>query len=196
MRMSNDATKGDEMTKITITEALAEIKTLKSRIAKRQEGVMPYLARDSRYRDPMEDAEGGSKGFVRRERQAVRDLESRLVALRTAIQGSNLVTKLTISDERGSATKTVSEWLSWRKEISAGQKAFLAKLTSTVQAVRAQAMRSGQQVTDKQETATGNDILICVSESDLARDSDVIDNLLGQLDGKLSLLNATTLLDV
>ena len=96
-----------------ITEALAEIKTIAARTIKKREAIMRYFSRDSRFRDPLE-ADGGSKEFVKRERQAIKDLEERLVKIRSAIQAINLRTSLAVNG----TTRTVSEWLNWRREIS------------------------------------------------------------------------------
>jgi hypothetical protein len=39
--------------KLTITEALQEIKTIGNRLEKKRASLAPYLARDSRIRDPL-----------------------------------------------------------------------------------------------------------------------------------------------
>ena len=176
---------------ITITEGLAEVKTIGARIAKRQEAVGRYLARDARMRDPLE-AEGGSVEFVRRERQAIMDLGQRLVAIRTAIQRANLTTTLTV----GNRTDTVSAWLNWRREVSAGQRAFLNQLAGTFTQARAQAGKQGARVATDAADAKPGDIIVALSEVDLAREIEEIETVLGELDGKLSLLNATTTIDV
>lgn len=74
--------------KLTITEALAEVKTIKARVTKKQEGIMRYFARDARLKDPLL-AEGGSSIWIERERQAIKDLLARMVTIRTAIQRKN-----------------------------------------------------------------------------------------------------------
>ena len=178
------------MAKLTITEALAEIKTASARIDKKREAVMRYFSRDSRLRDPLE-VDGGSKEFVRRERQSIADLEERIVRIRSAIQEVNLHTPLTI----GHRTNTVSQWLNWRREVSARHKGFLNQMAQALTAVRQNALRQGMQVTDKENYAPG-DVLVMVNEQELAREIEELENVLGSLDGKLSLLNATTLIEV
>src|SRR5579863_1653454 len=66
------------MRQLTITEALAEIKTINKRLESKRESVRNYIARDVRVRDPLEK-EGGSAEFIKRERQAIIDLEERIV---------------------------------------------------------------------------------------------------------------------
>lgn len=175
---------------LTITEGLAEVKTITARILKRQEAVLRYLARDARLRDPLE-AEGGSVEFVRRERQAVGDLGERLVRIRTAIQVANQTVDLTVAGK----TRTVAEWLNWRRELSATQKAFLGQLANTMTQARAQAAKQGTRVTGEADAKPG-DFIIALSETELAREIEEIETILGELDGKLSLMNATHSIDL
>ena len=101
------------MSKLTITEALAEIKTINKRLQTKRQNTLQYVARDARVKDPLE-REGGSVEFLKRERQSIKDLEQRVVAIRTAIQRSNLETRTTIAGRELS----IAEWLTWRREIS------------------------------------------------------------------------------
>lgn len=178
------------MPRMTITEALADIKTCLARIAKKREAIMRYFSRDGRLRDPLE-TEGGSKEFVRRERQAINDLEGRIVQIRTAIQKVNLSTTLAVNG----ATKTVSEWLNWRREISVPRKNFLNQMATGLTQVRQNAIRQGMQVTEKESYAPG-DVVVSVGEQDLAKEIEEMETVLGALDGKLSLLNATATVEV
>ncbi len=177
------------MTKLTITEALADIKTTTARIQKKKENVMRYFSRSSKLRDPLEN-EGGSKEFVKRERQGIKDLEEKVVLLRSAIQKINLNTELTISGE----TKTVSEWLNWRREIANGQKSFLAQMVQSLAILRQNATKQGLSVTDK-DSVNPDDVLVMVNEKELAAEIEKLEEILGSLDGKLSLLNATTFIE-
>lgn len=175
----------------TITEALAEIKTIKARIDKRRGGYMQYVVRDARAKDPLE-MEGGSVEFVRRERQAIGDLQQRVVDIRTAIQRANLETTLTVQG----VTKTVAEWLNWRREVSAEQKNELAALTKGMTDARRLVQQRGGKVAESDAQAGASDVVVMVSERDLAAATDHIELVLGELDGKLSLMNATTLIDL
>src|SRR5579871_6226322 len=123
---------------LTITEALAEIKTIGKRMEKKREGVLPYLARQDGIRDPFEK-EGGSLSYIAAERQGLRDLGSRIVALREGIQRANDTTTITISGQ----TRTISQWLTWRREIAPGERDFLSKLRQHINQVREQAKRQG-----------------------------------------------------
>lgn len=176
---------------LTITEALAEIKTIGKRLEKRRQGVMGFIARQDGIRDPLEK-DGGSVGFIAAERQAIRDLEKRIIALRRGIQRANDATTLTLGGE----TRTISEWLTWRREVAAGQQSFLAAIRNHINGVRSNAQRAGAAVVPAGSAAQApSDFIINLSEADLAQDIDGIEQVLGNLDGQLSLKNATTFIE-
>ena len=176
---------------ITITEALAEIKTAQARIAKRREGVLPYVIRDARLRDPLE-SDGGSAEFVRRELQAIGDLEERVVQIRTAIQQVNLATTVTIEGE----SRTISAWLNWRRDIAPGQRETYNKLHRTITQARTAATQRGGRLTEQGVSEQPVDIIVAVRERDLLAQMEHLEATLGLLDGRLSLLNATTTIEV
>lgn len=184
------------MPQLTITEALAEIKTIRARVAKKRAGIQPYIVRDSRLKDPMV-ASGGSDEWVKRERQAVKDLEDRTIKIRSAIQAKNLETKLTIEGQERSLT----DWLNWRREIATpddvgGSKHFLGQMILWITTARANAQKQGVAVVEKETASDKPQIVVNVNEADLHKEADDMEKILGVLDGKLSLLNATTTIDV
>lgn len=180
------------MAKITITEALADIKVTAARIQKKRQAIKGLLGRDSRLRDPLEN-EGGSMAFVTRERQSVSDLEERIVAIRSAIQQVNLATTLEVEGVR----RTVAAWLNWRREIGQGQRQFLAEVSNTIANMRTQALKMGQSIRDTEGAPSPvGDLILAISEAKLAEEVDRTELILGQLDGKLSLINATTFIEV
>lgn len=183
------------VTKLTVTEALAEIKTLQARIQKRRENIQPYLARQNAVTDPLaRDMEGGSPAFIKRERQAAHDLEERLVKLRTAIQRLNLTETITI----GKDTRTIAEWLTWRKEVMPGLRSFLATLRGALQKLRQEAKgRSVSVVNVEAPQAPGyQDVIVNINEVELAQEVEQLETIVGTLDGQLSLKNATTFIEV
>lgn len=181
--------------KLTVTEALAEIKTLGKRVEKRRENVMPYLFRQRGIVDPLEqDVEGGSPEFIRRERQGSADLEERLVALRTAIQALNQRETITIDGE----TRTIASWLTWRKEILPGRRSFLQGLRNKIEQVRREAGQKqiGVVNVDASAGAKYSDVIINLNEAELAREIEHLEHVVGTLDGQLSLKNATTVIEL
>lgn len=186
------------MAQTTITEALQEIKTIGSRLTKKRESILNYIARDARIRDPFEK-DGGSEKFILEERQALSDLESRVVAIRTAIQKSNLNSMITV----GAQAKSVAEWLTWRREIAAGQKQFVTHLATALVNIRQDIQKKGGRivaaavaVTEVAGPSDPVNIVVNLDERKLLQEQEAIEEILGTLDGKLSLFNATSTIDV
>ena len=173
---------------ITITEALAEIKTIGKRLDKKRQNVLLYLARQEGIKDPLEK-EGGSATFVAAERQSIADLGSRIVDLRRGIQKANEATSVTL----GGKTRTIADWLIWRRDVAASEGSFLAQIRQQLNAVREQARKNGSGVVaSSAEANTPADFVVNVNEQDLASQIEAHEEILGQLDGQLSLKNATT----
>lgn len=178
------------MTKITITEALAEIPTIAKRIQKKQEFIKTCLYRQSVVRDQHEKS-GGSAILIEREFQAIHDLQERLINIRSAIQRSNQETTITIEN----TTRTITDWLTWRREVSQGITMFYGQLMQSLNAMRGDAMRKGYAVTDK-DTGFSPDYVVNINEKNLADSAENIETVLGALDGQLSLKNATTFIEL
>lgn len=188
----------NQMAKLTITEALQEIKTIGKRLEKKRSSIGQYLARDSRVRDPL-SKDGGSEKFVAEERQAVGDLENRIISIRTEIQKSNLASNLTIGDK----SRTVAEWLTWRREVSGSQVQFLRSMASGLAKIRSDIQQKGGKVIAAaaavNEAFDPNgppEVVVNVDERALIDEQEKLEQQLGDLDGKLSLFNATTVVDV
>lgn len=180
---------------MTITEALAEIKTIGKRLETKRTFVLTYLCQHESLRDPLEK-DGGSREALKRERQAIDDLERRIVDIRAAIARSNEGTSITI----GGKTRTVTEWLAWRKDISEGSRQFLNLLRQRIAQARAQFQPPAdfrQRIAAMQQNVTTaeqkpSNVNVFVDEQELSKESEAFEDTLGQLDGQLSLKNATT----
>lgn len=182
----------DLQTSTTITEALAETKTLVARIDKKRASIVTHLIRDARLKDPFE-ADGGSQEWVKRESQAIGDLNDRLVNIRCAIQKKNQETSVTVQGK----TYTVAQWLTWRKEVAPGEKSFLGNIAQAIARAKKEPVvtRDNLRLTDKPTGAEG-EVSINVSEKELAESIEEYEHILGDLDGKLSLINATTVISL
>jgi hypothetical protein len=180
--------------KITLTEALQELKTIDKRITAKRAAILPYLHRDARVKDPLEK-NGGSATYISSERQAVKDLMARYVLIRTNIQNVNLASKLTVADQE----MTVAEWLTWRRELAEGEKQFLNQMIQAIRLGRATMARnpgsSGKVVSDE-ALANPGDLLVMLDEKELLGQIETIEKILGELDGKLSLFNATVKIEL
>lgn len=181
------------MFNITITEALAEIKTIGKRIETKQSQLQGYLFRDARLKDPMEKV-GGSEAYIKSELQAISDLNQRVVDLRYAIQNANMTATL----ELGGKTMTIFRWLVWRREVAPTLKGNLDSMWRALQAARQQAQRSGFGVVAAAAAIQSNtepkDLIVNIDEKELAAEREGLEKTLGELDGRLSLLNATTMI--
>src|SRR5688572_14386321 len=116
---------------MTITEALAEIKTVLKRIQSKREFVNSYLVRPDSMKDPL-DKDGGSSEVLNREVQAITDLEQRLIDLRRGIQKANEATEVSLNG----VTRTISDWLIWRREIATGRGRFHEGMLQKIHAAR------------------------------------------------------------
>ena len=178
--------------KITITEALAEIKTIGKRLEKKRESVFQYIGRQEGIKDPLEKS-GGSEKFIKQETQAIGDLESRIIALRSGIQRTNDVTTVTI----GTISRTISEWLIWKRDVLPKSKEFLGKFRQVIQGIKDNAKRQGNMVVAKGETPQApTDVIINMDEAKLASQIENLEEVIGSLDGQLSLKNATTFVEI
>jgi len=173
----------------TITEALAEVPTISKRIAKKQQFVLDFLSRPAAVRDPHEK-DGGSVELIKRELQGILDLEQRLIDIRSGIARSNATTQITIGDTR----RSVTDWLTWRREVSEEQRARLANMAGALRQLRAKAQQQGVKVSENPDGFT--DWVVNVNEKDLSEQIEALETTLGALDGMLSLRNATTMIDL
>ena len=172
---------------IMITEALAEIKTIAKRIEKKQAYITANLARQEGAKDPLEKG-GGSVAVLTQERQAVADLQTRIIALRCGIHLANDATSVTIGDD----TRTISDWLTWRREVAPQVKTFLGGLSIGLKGLRDNAKRQGFSVVPASgPTSAPTDIIVNIDEAALAAEVEKLEFTLGTLDGQLSLKNAT-----
>ena len=116
------------MPPITITEALAELKTIDKRIAKKREFVLGYLLRQEMFKDPLEK-DGGSVSAIKREMQSIHDLEERKIVIRRAVQRANEQNTVTVARQ----TRSIADWLVWRREVAPIHQQFLANLRAKIE---------------------------------------------------------------
>lgn len=174
----------------TITEALADLKTLRARIDKKRESLGPYLARAEAIRDPLEK-QGGSAKHIEQEIQAVADLERNFVQLRMRIAAANEATPITVAG----VSKSIAEWIIWRREIAPHHKAWLMGMRQGIQQLRAKTQQRGGNMIASSVISTDakpDDIIVNIDERELDAQIERMEEVLGTLDGQLSLKNATT----
>lgn len=176
----------------TITEALAELKTIGKRLETKTKFVLTYLGRVEGIKDPLE-RDGGMISRVAAERQAIKDLQERTIAIRRAIQKANVETVIVVEG----ASRSIADWLVWRREVAPAQKLFLEAMRNGINQARTQAKKQdGKVVGPGGETDNLHDVIISVSETELSQQIEHMETVLGGLDGQLSLKNATVTIDV
>lgn len=173
---------------MTITEALAEIKTIRKRLDSKREFLGNYLFRQSMVKDPLEK-DGGSEKAVTAAFQAIFDLNTRIIKIREGIQRANLENKLTV----GTLAMSVTNWLTWRKEIAPFTEKTYVAIREAINKNRQQMQSKGITVgsVKVEETLRPNDFVVNLDEGKLSKDIEELQTVLGTLDGKLSLFNAT-----
>lgn len=184
------------MATLTLTEALAEIKTIGKRITKKQDYARVLIARDERIRDPLEK-QGGSVVGLAAELQSIRDLEERIILLRTRIQAANHRIRVTVQGEM----RSLMEWLTWRKEVAPPRQRFIGAMIASIASVRKEAQQKGLIVAAAAAVQSSGDgkpaqILVNLDEAALNAEAERLELILGELDGQLSLKNATETIEV
>lgn len=175
---------------MTITEALAELKTIEKRITAKREFVRNYMFRLDNLKDPFEK-DGGSVKHVHAEMQAIADLEARAVTVRRAIQSANDSTVLSLSGTEMS----IADWLVWRREVAPSRERFLRDIAQKLNTAR-DTVRRQQTYTVGSVEQPKVDIIVNVDESRLNKELESLQEALGNLDGQLSLKNATVMVEV
>lgn len=173
---------------MTITEALAEIKLVDRKVAAKQEFINSYLTRQACVVDPLGDS-GGSRKVLDQEQQSVKDLMEQKVKIRRAIQDANARTEVTVDGD----TRTVADWLVWRREVAPGEQQYLRNLKARIDQARNTAHQNRiALVAAEKDPANSTDLLVNVSEMKVAKRAEQVETILAALDGQLSLKNATT----
>lgn len=180
-----------EKQKITITEALSEVNLVKKKIAAKQEKIRGALVRADHVKDPFEK-EDGSVEMIKREFQAIQDLSTRLQKIRAGISQTNISTTITIEGQ----TRSIHDWLVWRRELQKGEQGFIQICHSTVKQHVDSLMRQPQVVKDNEGKATLVEYKINVDYAELLKRDHTITEILERLDGQLSLKNATITFEI
>lgn len=176
------------METMKITQALAEIKLAAKKIESSTGFVLKNVKRDDRLRDPFEKEKTTQEEMVKRELQSIEDNEKRIVALRTAINKANIENSITIEG----ITKTIAEWIIWRRDILPSIEDRLYKINKQLDTslsypgnVTEMLRRSAEQKPQEVINYVFN-----VSEKDLLEKTQFTQTVAEKLDGMLSLVNA------
>ena len=175
----------------TITEALADLKLIKNKADKKAAFAGSFIGRQEGVKDPNEKS-GGSAKVIAEELQAIDDLHERHVRIRSAIAAANSSQTVTI----GTTTRTVADWLVWRRDVAPMQKQLQSALEGTIAQIRATAKKNGVNTVGTGLATQPQDVVIEIDEKRLAEKGQRIQEILDTLDGRLSLHNATVQVEV
>lgn len=180
------------MSTMTITEGLAEIKTIQKRVEKKRDFILANVVRQDRIKDPLEK-QGGSEAVLEREIQSITDLWERLIKIRAAINRANLENGISIEGQ----ARTVGDWISWKREVAPHAGNLWQQMTGHIQNAKTQVAQKGlRTVASAAQAESPDDVIVAVDILKLAQAREQVENVLGILDGQLSLKNATILISV
>lgn len=178
--------------KTTITEALAELKTLDKRIESTRDFVLRYGIRQGSTIDPLQD-EGGSDVEIPRRMQSLTDLLQRKVDIRTAINSVNASTVLDIAGEK----RTVAEWIIWRREAFKQELDAYQRLQQHILAARKDCNSKNLALRDDgQQPVKVNEVSCFIKEGQIQKNIERLTAIESTLDGQLSRVNATTTVEI
>ena len=175
----------------TITEALSELKLIKDKVAKKEKTVLDNLVSVTHMEDPFKE-QGGTAAFLKTEMQAIEDLRHRFVTIRSAIAKANENITLTIGDQ----SKTISQWLVWKREISKEHVLFYQNIYMRTKTAMDNASAKPQAYKDDNGDAQFVKVKANVDQQASLKRAEEITDALQKLDGLLSLKNATTIIEV
>jgi len=179
------------MEKITITEALSEINLIKKKVITKQSKIECALIRAEHLPDPFL-TEGGSEEMIKREYQGLRDLNRRLQTIRAKISLANLSNEITVEDE----TRSIHDWLIWKREISADQIKFTHRVHTAIAGHMKTAGTQPQVFKDAEDKVKLVQYKVNIDYAEWLQRHTVLSEKLEKLDGKLSLKNATIVLEI
>lgn len=163
-----------------ITHALGQLKLLEKRMEETQRQITENLFRNATNVDPME-ANGGQAKFVEMRMQALVDMQLRYAEMRIAIANANARTEVTVEDAHGRQfTRTVQEWLVWRREVLPRQQSFVKNAIAAIERTGKTPVRGEQSVYVYNVNVPG--LYAMVDDLQVMEDN---------LDTELSVVNAT-----
>lgn len=174
---------------MTVTEALAEIKLIQKKVDKKIAAMNPCITRFEHQKDPYPD----SAVMIRGEVQSIEDLYTNLSSIRKAISKANLETTMTV----GTTEKTVTEWLTWKKEIYDPLNKIYSGLVSTATNEISRNAKQPSLVTktDSNDATQLAKLVINVDIPTLNKKMEQIMEINEKVDGLLSLKNATVVIE-
>lgn len=174
--------------KITITEALAEIKLIEKKLDSKTLFVSTNLCRVAHVADQL----GNSQRVIAEEVQSIKDLMSRIVGIRKAIADANVSSLLAVDD----STMSIQEWLTWKREVAKKELDFFNKIHVNVKRELDKIIASPQAYKDADGNAKFIEVIPNLDYKEFVEKAQKTQHKLDKLDGMLSLKNATILIEI
>ena len=181
------------MERMTVTEALAEIELIEKKVEKKAAVIMANLSRYEHQNDPYVKEDDGASGMLKREYQSMQDHWGRLIKFREAIAKANVDNSITVEG----ITKSISQWLAWKRDVQDDHITHLANIVKTVEAAIKEDDRSPKVMRNAETNATHLAKLVWnVQLPDVRKQQEHLLTIKEKLDGQLSLKNATIVVSI
>jgi hypothetical protein len=171
---------------MTISQAMATLKLLDKRIEGEIRDLDAYAVRRDSAADPLVRKGSNSAIYVAARQQAIADMSAQKIAIKEAIALANQATSLTVAVE----TRTVSQWIVWKRIVAPGMQTMYAGLLTKINRERAALDRENMAVAADSRVQ----LVVNLDEQKLREDAKHLEDILGELDGQLSIINATTMI--
>jgi seryl-tRNA synthetase len=130
--------------------------------------------------------------YLRSEIQSIEDLRKKWVKIRSAIAKANTDNTITI----GSTTKSINEWLNWKREVAQEESKFAVSVHVRIKNAMDESVQKPQVVKDDSGQVKICKLLANLEYPEFLKKSQEVDEILETLDGKLSLKNATIMVEI
>lgn len=178
------------MEKLTITEALSELNLIKKKVDNKRKVVAGSLLRAKHEKDAFENV-GGIRQFIIGELQAIDDLDSRFLKIKGSIAKANIENLITING----FTKTIHDWLNWKRDLADTQKKFTFNLYSFPKGELERLSKQPQIYLDEKQEKHLVEFESTIDYPSFLKKSEELNDTFDRLDGQLSLKNATIVVD-
>lgn len=178
------------MEKLTITEALSELNLIKKKVDNKRKVVAGSLIKAKHEKDAFENV-GGIKQYITSELQSIDDLESRYLRIKGSIAKANIENSISING----FTKTIHDWLNWKRDLSDTQKKFVFNLYSFPKGELDKLSKQPQIYLDDNKEKHLVEFEATIDYPSFLKKSEELNDTFDRLDGQLSLKNATIVVD-
>lgn len=179
------------MEKMTITEALSEINLIKKKLEHKKKNTLTLLIKPDHTPD-IYATEGGTPVFLKREFQSIDDLYRRFIKIRSAISKANIENDITL----GERTQSIHDWLTWKREISKDETNFVNTVVTQTKGQLDEIGKSPRCFNDTEGKPQLLKVSAMVDYTSFVKKQEELAVLFEQLDGKLSLKNATIIVSI